>query len=123
MCAATALVKPRSGHYSKGRPVAKGLRRMKPIIEVLLILLDFYWFVVMASVILSWLINFNVINTRNDVVRAIWRMVYDLTEPVFRTIRRVVPPLGGIDFSPFFLLLLIYLLQRYLQGYVLPFVP
>lgn len=96
---------------------------MKPIVEVLLILLDFYWFVVMASVILSWLINFNVINTRNDVVRAIWRMVYDLTEPVFRAIRRVVPPLGGIDFSPFFLLLLIYLVQRYLQGYVLPFVP
>ncbi len=96
---------------------------MKPIIEVLLIILDFYWFVVMVSVVLSWLINFNVINTRNEIVRAIWRMVYDLTEPAFRVIRRVIPPLGGIDFSPFFLLLVIYLLQRYLQGYVLPFVP
>lgn len=96
---------------------------MKPIIEVLLIILDFYWFVVMVSVVLSWLINFNVINTRNEVVRTIWRMVYDLTEPAFRLIRRVIPPLGGIDFSPFFLLLVIYLLQRYLQGYVLPFVP
>lgn len=96
---------------------------MKPIIEVLLIILDFYWFVVMVSVVLSWLINFNVINTRNEIVRAIWRMVYDLTEPAFRLIRRVIPPLGGIDFSPFFLLLVIYLLQRYLQGYVLPFVP
>jgi YggT family protein len=96
---------------------------MKPIIEVILIILDFYWFVVMASVILSWLINFNVVNTRNDVVKAIWRMVYDLTEPAYRTIRRVVPPLGGIDFSPFILLLIIYVLQRYLQSYVLPFVP
>ena len=46
---------------------------MKPIIEVILIILDAYWFVVMASVILSWLINFNVVNTRNEVVRTIWR--------------------------------------------------
>ena len=96
---------------------------MKPIIEVLLIILDFYWFVVMVSVVLSWRINFNVINTRNEIVRAIWRMVYDLTEPAYRLIRRVIPPLGGIDFSPFFLLLVIYLLQRYLQSYMLPFVP
>lgn len=96
---------------------------MKPIIEVLLIILDFYWFVILVSVVLSWLINFNVINSRNEIVRAIWRIAYDLTEPAYRVIRRVIPPLGGIDFSPFVLLLLIYLLQRYLTGYVLPFVP
>ncbi|MDR3493452.1 MAG: YggT family protein [Ancalomicrobiaceae bacterium] len=96
---------------------------MKPIIEVLLIILDFYWFVIMVSVVLSWLINFNVINSRNEVVRAIWRISYDLTEPAYRVIRRVIPPLGGIDFSPFILLLVVYLLQRYLTGYVLPFVP
>ena len=95
---------------------------MKPIIEVLLIILDFYWFVILASVILSWLVNFNVINSRNEIVRTIWRITYDLTEPAYRVIRRVVPPLGGIDFSPFILLLFIYLVQRYLTGYVLPYV-
>ena len=96
---------------------------MRPIIEVLQIILNFYWFVVMASVVLSWLINFNVINTRNDLVRMIWRVTYDLTEPVYRRIRQVVPALGGIDFSPFILLLLIYLLQRYLGDYVWRYVP
>ena len=96
---------------------------MKPIIEVLEIILNFYWFVVMASVVLSWLINFNVINTRNDLVRMIWRATYDLTEPVYRRIRAVVPAIGGIDFSPFILLLLIYVLQRYLGEYVWRYVP
>jgi YggT family protein len=96
---------------------------MKPIINVLLIILDFYWFVVIVSVILSWLTNFNVINSRNEVVRSIWRITYDLTEPVYRQIRRVIPNMGGIDFSPFVLILLIYLLKQYLQYYIYPIVP
>eukprot|EP01037_Dinobryon_pediforme_P032734 gene32734-37827_t len=117
--------RPRRRIHALGKPFIAiyMVHPMRPIIEVLQIILNFYWFVVMASVVLSWLINFNVINTRNDLVRMIWRVTYDLTEPVYRRIRQVVPTLGGVDFSPFILLLIIYLLQRYLGDYVWRYVP
>ena len=76
------------------------------IIYIIAPLLNLLWFVVLASVILSWLISFNVVNMHNQVVA---------TEPLLSPIRRVIPPLGGMDFSPIVLLLLI----GFIQGYVL----
>jgi YggT family protein len=96
---------------------------MKPLIEVLIILLDFYWYIVIAAVIVSWLIAFNVINTRHQAVGMITDMLYRVTEPVFRPIRNLLPNLGGLDLSPLLVLLIIYVLRAWLHDYILPVVP
>jgi YggT family protein len=85
------------------------------IIYIIHPLLNLLWFVVLAGVILSWLISFNVVNTSNQFVALVWRMTSAITEPLLAPIRRVLPPLGGMDFSPIVLLLLI----GFVQGYVL----
>ncbi|MFZ4531936.1 MAG: YggT family protein [Alsobacter sp.] len=93
---------------------------MRAILDVLLLALDLYTWVIIASAILSWLVAFNVINVRNDVVRMIWNGVYQLTEPVLAPIRRRLPDFGGVDVSPIVLLLLIFLLQRLIAYYIYP---
>jgi YggT family protein len=96
---------------------------MKPILEVIVILLDMYMYVIIAAVILSWLVAFNVVNTRNQIVAMIADFLYRITEPVFRPIRNFLPNLGGIDFSPLIVLLIIYLLRRWIWDYIYPLVP
>ncbi|WP_019960516.1 YggT family protein [Woodsholea maritima] len=80
-----------------------------PILNLLLL-------IIFVGIILSWLIAFNVVNAHNQVVNAIWRITNTVTEPLVRPIRSVLPPLGGMDFSPLVLILIIY----FLKGYVLP---
>lgn len=93
---------------------------MRAILDVLMVVLDLYTWLVIASAIISWLVAFNVINTRNDVVRAIWNFLYQITEPALRPIRSILPNLGGIDVSPIILLLIIFFLQRVIVLYVYP---
>jgi YggT family protein len=78
-------------------------------------LLSILWILVLVSVILSWLISFNVVNMHNQFVATVWRITSAVTEPLLGPIRRILPPLGGLDFSPIVLLLLI----GFVQGYVL----
>jgi YggT family protein len=87
-----------------------------PIVGLLDIVLHFYQWVVLIAVIFSWLTAFNVINERNNFVRTVLRILYNLTEPVFRPIRRIIPDLGGLDLSPLIVLLII----MWLRSYVLP---
>jgi YggT family protein len=82
-----------------------------PVIALINLLLDFYWWVVVIAVIVSWLIAFNVINTYNNFVRSLLRALEALTEPVFRRVRKIVPPMGGLDFSPLIVLVVIWFLQ------------
>jgi YggT family protein len=82
-----------------------------PIIALIMVLLDLYWWIVVIAVVVSWLIAFNVINTQNNFVRSLLRVLDSLTEPVFRRIRRVVPPIGGLDLSPLVVLLAIWFIQ------------
>jgi YggT family protein len=82
-----------------------------PIIALINLLLDLYWWVVIIAVIVSWLIAFNVINTYNNFVRSLLRGLEALTEPVFRRVRKVVPPMGGLDLSPLVVLVVIWFLQ------------
>lgn len=96
---------------------------MRPLVEALLIALDFYVWIVILSAVFSWLYTFNVVNTRNQVVSAIGEMLYRLTEPVLKPIRRILPAMGGLDLSPIVLLLIIFVIQRSIQLYVLPNVP
>ena len=82
-----------------------------PVIALIKMLLDLYWWVVVIAVIVSWLIAFNVINTYNNFVRSLLRALGSLTEPVFRQVRRVVPPIGGLDLSPMIVLVVIWFIQ------------
>jgi YggT family protein len=78
---------------------------VNPVIWLVLAILDIYFYVILASVILSWLIGFNVINGSNPYVRQIGYALHRLTEPLLGPIRRRLPDLGGIDISPIVLLL------------------
>ncbi len=68
-------------------------------------LLALYWWVIIAGVVLSWLMAFNVVNAYNPFVRSMWGALNAVTEPLLRPIRRILPDLGGIDLSPIVLLL------------------
>ena len=95
---------------------------MRAILDVVLIALNLYWWVVIASAVFSWLYAFNVVNPRNDAVGMIGNFLYQATEPALRPIRRVVPTLGAIDISPVVLLLLILLIQQVIIRYIYPYV-
>jgi len=84
---------------------------LTPIIEVILAVLWLYKWVVIIAVLMSWLINFSVVNTYNRFVYVVNDFVTRLTEPALRPIRRFVPNLGGIDLSPIVLLLIVWLIQ------------
>jgi YggT family protein len=71
-----------------------------------------YIYIIIASAVLSWLVAFNVVNTRNDTVRNIGRFLYRITEPALRPIRAVLPNLGGIDISPVILIIGLMFLER-----------
>ena len=84
---------------------------LNPIAFLLYEILDFYKWIVIAAVIASWLAAFNVINPNNNFVRSVLRVLISLTEPVFRPIRKVIPPIGGLDLSPLVVFFIIMALQ------------
>jgi YggT family protein len=84
--------------------------------DVFLIVLQLYTYVIIAAVVVSWLVGFGVINTYNPAARSLLRALHALTEPVFGPIRRILPPLGGLDLSPMIALLIIIFLQRWIIG-------
>jgi len=88
---------------------------MNPIAALLITVLDIYKWIVIAAVIVSWLTAFNVINQYNNFVRTVLRILITLTEPVFRQVRRVIPPIGGLDLSPIIVFLAIWFLQYTIQ--------
>jgi YggT family protein len=75
------------------------------VLELILTVIDLYWWVVIASFVISWLIAFDVINTRSQAVYSIRRALAALTEPLYEPIRRFLPTMGGLDFSPMIVLL------------------
>jgi YggT family protein len=81
------------------------------VANLLLTVIDLYWWVVIISVIMSWLVAFDVLNTRSQVAQTIWRAVDALTEPLLAPIRSVLPAIGGLDMSPLILLLGIQFLR------------
>lgn len=81
------------------------------VANLILTILDLYWWVVIVSVIMSWLVAFDVLNTRSQAAQTIWRAVDGLTEPLLRPIRSVLPNVGGLDISPLILLLALQFLR------------
>ncbi len=95
---------------------------MRVLLEVVLMALELYKWVMLAMIIMSWLISFNIVNTRNQIVDAIWRVLLTLTEPVLKPIRRLLPRMQ-IDLSPIILFFAIYIVQQVIQRYVYPAMP
>lgn len=81
---------------------------MTSLLQILLLILDVIWFIVIAHIIMSWLINFNVLNRNQPLVWQLWTGLERLLEPIYRPIRRVLPDMGGLDLSPIVLIVAIY---------------
>ena len=95
---------------------------MIAIFYLVLQILKFYSYIVIANVIVSWLIAFNVLNTQNRFVYALLELTYKLTEPFLGRIRRFLPNLGALDISPIILLLLIWFIEMCMKLYIAPII-
>jgi YggT family protein len=95
---------------------------MRAVLDVILLVLQLYIYIVIAAAVLSWLVAFNVVNARNPAVSMIGEFLYRITEPALRPIRALLPNLGGIDISPIILFLIIILIERVIIYYIYPYV-
>tara|TARA_Y100000591_G_C21206423_1_gene393364 strand:- start:71 stop:361 length:291 start_codon:yes stop_codon:yes gene_type:complete len=95
---------------------------MIAIFYLILQILKLYSYVVIANVIISWLISFNVLNTQNRFVYAVLELSYKLTDPILNKIRRFLPNLGSLDISPIILLLLIWFVEMCMKLYIAPLI-
>jgi len=94
---------------------------MVPLIGFIALVIDLYIWVIIIGAVFSWLIAFNVVNTSNRFVYSLGEMLYRVTEPALRPIRRFLPNLGGIDISPVILILaLLFIRDVVLLGWILP---
>ena len=93
---------------------------MRALFLVIDLALELYIWIVIAMAIFSWLVAFNVVNTRNQVVAMIGDFLYRITEPALRPIRNMMPNLGGIDISPVILFLIIIFIRYVIALYILP---
>ena len=84
---------------------------MQSLFEIIMLLLNVLWFFIIAHVIMSWLINFQVLNTRQQLVAQIWYGLNRILEPIYAPVRRVLPPMGGIDLAPLAVLLGVAILR------------
>ena len=95
---------------------------MIAIFYLALQILKLYSYVVIANVVISWLIAFNILNTHNRFVYSISELTYRLTDPFLNRIRRFLPNLGSLDISPIILLLLIWFIEMCMKLYIAPMI-
>ncbi len=96
---------------------------MNPFLWLISTIIDIYIWILIASAVLSWLVAFNVVNTRNPIVHSIGEFLYRITEPALRPIRSMLPNLGGIDISPVILIIgLLFLRQLIFWLYIRLFI-
>jgi YggT family protein len=96
------------------------LTPMRALFLVIDLILQAYIWLLIAAAVLSWLVAFNVVNARNQVVAMVGDFLYRITEPLLRPIRSVLPDLGGIDISPVVLILIIIFIRYVIALYILP---
>jgi YggT family protein len=87
------------------------------LFQVLGFVISVVWFIVIAHVIASWLINFQVLNLRQPLVSQLWYVLNRLTEPMYRPIRRFLPDMGGLDLAPLVVILVLFALRSLLANY------
>ena len=95
---------------------------MIAIFYLALQILKLYSYVVIANVVISWLIAFNILNTQNRFIYSILELSYRLTDPILNKIRRFLPNLGSLDISPIILLLLIWFIEMCMKLYIAPMI-
>ncbi len=95
---------------------------MIAIFYLALQILKLYSYVVLANVVISWLVAFNVLNTQNRFIYSILDMTYRLTNPALNKIRRFLPNLGSLDIAPVILLLLIWFIEMCMKLYIAPMI-
>ncbi len=93
---------------------------MRAILDIVVLVLNLYTYLLIASAILSWLVAFNVVNTRNQFVASVGDFLYKITEPVLRPIRNMMPNFGGLDISPIIVILIIILIEKVIDYYIYP---
>lgn len=84
---------------------------MQSLFQILMLILDVVWFFIIAHVIMSWLINFQVLNVHQQFVGQIWHMLNRLLEPIYGPVRRMLPHMQGIDLAPLVVLLIVFALR------------
>lgn len=89
------------------------------LLQTISLILNLVWWVFLIMIIMSWLISFNVINTRNQFVAGVWRALNQVTDPILRPIRRVIPPMGGLDLSPIVVFIIIFFLQQLIANFAM----
>jgi YggT family protein len=94
---------------------------MQSLYQILMMLLSVAQFIVIAHIIVSWLIQFQVLNIRQPLVAQIWHGLNRLLEPVYARVRSVLPQMGGLDLAPLIVLLAIYALRIVLQNNIAVF--
>jgi YggT family protein len=91
---------------------------MTSLYQILMLILDVVQFVILAHVIMSWLINFQVLNLRQPLVAQIWDALNRMLEPLYSRVRKLIPMASGIDFAPLIVLLAVFALRIVLQNNV-----
>ncbi|MGY9055638.1 MAG: YggT family protein [Alphaproteobacteria bacterium] len=89
-----------------------------PLLNIVATVISLYIWIVIIGAILTWLVNFNVVNTSNRLVYMVGDISYRLTEPALRPIRKFLPNFGGIDFSPVVLILGLIFIRDVFAGFV-----
>ena len=89
---------------------------MISILQIILMVLDLAWFIILAHVIMSWLINFRVLNLQQAIVAQIWQGINRLVNPVYSRITQFLPNTGGLDFAPLIALFAVYALRIVIQN-------
>jgi YggT family protein len=87
-------------------------------LDILAILLNILWWIIIVQAVMSWLLAFNVINTHNEFVRQLWVVLERITEPLYRPIRRIMPDFGGIDLTPMVVLILLIIIRGPVMTYL-----
>ncbi|MBA3942251.1 MAG: osmotic-shock protein [Sphingopyxis sp.] len=88
------------------------------LLDILAILLNILWWIIIVQAVMSWLIAFNVINTHSEFVRQLWQVLERITEPLYAPIRRIMPDFGGIDLTPMVVLILLIIIRGPVMGYL-----
>src|SRR5262245_1187124 len=101
-------------------PLQRAIGPMRALFLVIDLALELYIYLLIAAAVFSWLIAFNVGNTRNQFVRTVADFLYRITEPALRPIRRRMPNFGGIDISPLILVFIIIFIRYVIRLYILP---
>ncbi len=89
---------------------------MQSLFQILMLILDVVWFLIIIQVIMSWLIQFQVLNMRQQLVAQIWDGLTRVLEPIYRPIRRILPPMSGIDLAPLVALIGVYAIRIILMN-------